>query len=74
MEFISIKQLQKLAQDISKKVKVGDTIYLQGEIGVGKTTFSRFLIQSIQKKNKKKLEEVLSPTLMWYSILLLIKK
>ncbi len=62
MEFISIKQLQKLARDISKKVKVGDTIYLQGEIGVGKTTFSRFLIQSIQKKNKKKLEEVLSPT------------
>lgn len=62
MEFISIKQLQKLAQEISKKVKVGDTIHLQGEIGSGKTTFSRFLIQSIQKKNKKKLEEVLSPT------------
>ena len=53
MEFISIKQLQKLAQDISKKAKVGDTIYLQGEIGVGKTTFSRFLIQFIQKKIKK---------------------
>ena len=75
MEFISIKQLQKLARDISKKVKVGDTIYLQGEIGVGKTTFSRFLIQSIQKKNKKKLERrFLVQHSMWYSILLLIKK
>ena len=62
MEFISIKQLQKLARDISKKVKVGDTIYLQGEIGVGKTTFSRFLIQSIQKKNKNRIDIILKHT------------
>jgi len=62
MEFISIKQLQKLAQSISSKVRIGDSIYLQGDIGVGKTTFSRFFIHSIQKKNKVKKEEVLSPT------------
>ncbi len=62
MEFISIKQLQKLANQISKKVLAGDTIYLKGEIGAGKTTFSRFLIHYIQEKNKIKQEEVVSPT------------
>lgn len=62
MEFISIKQLQKIAKQISKKVLAGDTIYLRGEIGVGKTTFSRFLIHCIQEKNKIKQEEVVSPT------------
>ena len=48
MEFISIKQLQSLSKKISKKVKVGDSIYLYGEIGAGKTTFSRFFIQNFQ--------------------------
>ena len=62
MEFISIKQFQKLANQISKKVLAGDTIYLKGEIGAGKTTFSRFLIHYIQEKNKIKQEEVVSPT------------
>ena len=62
MEFISIKQLQKLANQISKKVLAGDTIYLRGEIGAGKTTFSRFLIHCIQEKNKIKQEEVVSQT------------
>jgi tRNA threonylcarbamoyladenosine biosynthesis protein TsaE len=62
MEFISIKKLQKKAKQISKKVLAGDTIYLRGEIGAGKTTFSRFLIHCIQEKNKIKQEEVVSPT------------
>ena len=62
MEFISIKQLQKLANQISKKFLAGDTIYLKGEIGAGKTTFSRFLMHHIQEKNKIKQEEVVSPT------------
>ena len=62
MEFISIKQLQSLSKKISKKVKVGDSIYLYGEIGAGKTTFSRFFIQSFQQKFKAKKEEVVSPT------------
>ena len=62
MEFISIKQLQSLSKKISKKAKVGDSIYLYGEIGAGKTTFSRFLIQSLQQKFKVKKEEVVSPT------------
>ena len=62
MEFISIKQLQSFAKKVSKKIKVGDSIYLHGDLGSGKTTFARFLINSIQSNNKVKKDEVLSPT------------
>ena len=33
-----------------------------GEIGVGKTTFIRYFINNLQKKNRLKLTEVTSPT------------
>ena len=62
MEFISIQQLKTYSTNIAKKIKNGDAIYLYGEIGAGKTTFVRFLINYLQKKNKKKLEEIVSPT------------
>jgi len=71
MEFISIQQLKSLSENISKKVKVGDSIYLYGEVGSGKTTFSRFLIHSMQKKFKAKRVEVVSPTytiVQYYSV------
>ena len=53
---------KKLANTISKKIKIGDIIYLYGEIGVGKTTFVRYLINSFQKKNNLTITEVISPT------------
>ena len=62
MEFISIQKLKIYSTNIAKKIKNGDAIYLYGEIGAGKTTFVRFLISYLQKKNKKKLEEIVSPT------------
>ena len=62
MEFISIQKLKTYSTNIAKKIKNGDAIYLYGEIGAGKTTFVRFLISYLQKKNKKKLEEIVSPT------------
>jgi len=62
MEFISIQQLKTYSTNIAKKIKNGDAIYLYGEIGAGKTTFVRFLINYLQKKNKQKLEEIVSPT------------
>ena len=62
MEFISIHKLKTLSEKISKKAKIGDSIYLYGEIGSGKTTFSRFLIHSVYKKFKIKKVEVVSPT------------
>ena len=53
---------EELANQILKKIKIGDGIFLYGEMGVGKTTFIRYLINGFQKKNKLELSEVTSPT------------
>mgnify|MGYP001998174459 CR=1 FL=1 len=52
----------KLARKFSKLLNKGDIVFLYGEIGVGKTTFVRYLINNIQKINKINLSEVTSPT------------
>ena len=52
----------KFARKFSKVLKVGDVVLLYGEIGAGKTTFIRYLIHSLEKKNKVKLGEITSPT------------
>ena len=52
----------KFARKLSKVLKVGDVVWLHGEIGAGKTTFIRYLINSLEKKNKVKLGEITSPT------------
>ena len=62
IELSSKKKTEELAIRISKKLKLNDIIFLYGEMGVGKTTFTRFLINELQKKNKQKLTEVTSPT------------
>ena len=58
--------LEKNTESISKKfsnfIKKGDIIFFYGEIGVGKTTFIKHLINNLQKKNELKLTEVPSPT------------
>ena len=53
---------EELANKILKKIKAGDIIFLYGEMGVGKTTFVKYLINSFQKKNKLEITEVTSPT------------
>ncbi|MDC3391141.1 tRNA (adenosine(37)-N6)-threonylcarbamoyltransferase complex ATPase subunit type 1 TsaE, partial [Candidatus Pelagibacter sp.] len=58
----SEKKTEELANKLLKKLKLGDIIFLYGEIGVGKTTFVRYLINGFQKKNNIKLTEVTSPT------------
>ena len=62
IDLSSEKKTEELANKILKKIKVGDIIFLYGEIGVGKTTFIKYLINGFQKKNKLKLTEVTSPT------------
>ena len=62
IDISSEKKTEELANKILKKIKVGDIIFLYGEIGVGKTTFIKYLINGFQKKNKLKLTEVTSPT------------
>ena len=58
----SENKIQKLTKKILTKLKLGDIIFLYGEIGVGKTTFVRYLVNELQKKNKIKLSQVTSPT------------
>ena len=52
----------ELAKKFSQILKRGDVVFLYGEIGVGKTTFIRHLINNFQKKNNLKITEVTSPT------------
>ena len=62
MKISSIHELEKIAINIKKILAPGDTILLYGEIGVGKTSFARLLINSFEKEKKLKQSEVLSPT------------
>ena len=52
----------KLAKNFSRILNKGDIAYFHGEIGVGKTTFIRHLINNLQQLNKIDLTEVTSPT------------
>ena len=52
----------ELAQKFSRTLLKGDVAYFHGEIGVGKTTFIRHLINNLQQLNKINLTEVTSPT------------
>ena len=52
----------ELAKNFSRILQKGDVAYFHGEIGVGKTTFIRHLINNLQQLNKINLTEVTSPT------------
>ena len=53
----NIKQTKKLASKFAKTLVGGDKILLNGDLGAGKTTFTRFLAQALGVK-----DEVTSPT------------
>ena len=46
---LSLKSLEDFCESLSLNLKAGDIICLFGELGSGKTTFSRYLINSIYK-------------------------
>ncbi len=62
IDISDIKSLQDVANKISNFIKSGDNFYLYGELGVGKTIFTKFLINQLQTKNNLNTSEVLSPT------------
>ena len=62
MNISSPKDLNKITEKINKIISPGDYIFLFGEIGSGKTTFARHLVNSLEIKNKLSESEVLSPT------------
>ena len=52
----------EVAKNFSKTIKKGDVVFFHGEIGVGKTTFIRHLINNLQVNNHLNPTEVTSPT------------
>ena len=62
IDISSEKKLEEFANNLSTKLKKGDIFFLFGEMGVGKTTFVKYLINNLQNISKNNLTEVTSPT------------
>ena len=53
---------RELARELSNYLKGSEIIFLYGEMGVGKTTFVKYLINQFQVKKNLPTTEVTSPT------------
>ena len=53
---------RSVAEIFSKNIKTGNIIFFKGELGVGKTTFIKYLINFLQKKYNQPITEIPSPT------------
>ncbi len=58
----NLSQIDIISKKILLSLSKTDCIFLYGELGSGKTTFVRSLVHQLQKKNKIKKTEVVSPT------------
>ena len=58
----NLSQIDTISKKIISNMSNTDCIFLFGELGSGKTTFTRSLINGLQEKNKVNKTEVLSPT------------
>ena len=62
IDISSEETTKELAKDFSNYLKGGEIIFLYGEMGVGKTTFVKHLINQFQINKKIQITEVTSPT------------
>ena len=62
IDISSEETTKELAKNFSNYLKGGEVIFLYGEMGVGKTTFVKYLINQFQTKKKIQTTEVTSPT------------
>ena len=62
MKLNSLEDTFNLSKKIGKLLSNGDVIFLYGEIGVGKTTFVRGLINNLEVEKGVDKSQILSPT------------
>ena len=62
MKLNSLKDTFNLSKKIGSLLSNGDVIFLYGEIGVGKTTFVRGLINNFEVQQGMNESQILSPT------------
>ena len=62
MKLNTLEDTFNLSKKIGKLLSHGDVIFLYGEIGVGKTTFVRGLINNLEVKKGMVESQILSPT------------
>ena len=62
IDITSEKLTKELAKEFTKHLKGGEFVFLYGEMGVGKTTFVKYLINEYQKINNLTQTEITSPT------------
>ena len=69
---LSLESLKKFCENVSLYLKKGDIICLSGDLGSGKTTFSRYLINSIYKNQNKEPPNIIKspsfPILLTYEL------
>ena len=62
-QILDLRELEKLSTNLCKDVSVGDIYLFQGELGAGKTTFIRLLINNLfVLNNLPKPSSINSPT------------
>jgi tRNA threonylcarbamoyladenosine biosynthesis protein TsaE len=62
IDISSEETTKELANNFSNYLKGGEVIFLYGEMGVGKTTFVKYLINQLLIKKNLQTTEVTSPT------------
>ena len=62
-QILDLRELEKLSTNLCKDISVGDIYLFQGELGAGKTTFIRLLINKLfVLNNLPKPSSITSPT------------
>ncbi|MDC2978018.1 tRNA (adenosine(37)-N6)-threonylcarbamoyltransferase complex ATPase subunit type 1 TsaE [Pelagibacteraceae bacterium] len=62
-QILDLRELEKLSTKLCKDISVGDIYLFQGELGAGKTTFIRLLINNLfELNNLPKPSSITSPT------------
>ena len=62
-QILDLRELEKLATNLCKDISVGDMCLFKGELGAGKTTFVRLLIDNLYASNNlPKPSSIISPT------------